>query len=393
MNSERPLRLAIVAGEESGDLLGADLVRALASASGRSVELIGVGGRHLQALGLDTLFDPSSIAIMGASAVVPRPAAPACPDRHCGPGGSGWQAGLPGHHRQPRFQPARRQEGAPGGPGVPIVHYVCPSVWAWRPERAAKMRPDVDRVLCILPFEVDTLARLGGPPGVYVGHRLTSDPGIVHAARVQSERKKPGSQDEKTVLLLPGSRRSEVNGLAPAFGNAAALLTERGHRLRLIVPTVPGVADLVEKAVAQWSQQPEIVIDQARKWQAFGEADAALAASGTVSLELALCRVPLVACYRTDPLMRMFMSLITTWTGSLPNLIADRAVVPEFYDRFIRPGMLARLLEQLMIPDSDARRLQLNGFTEVKKRMVTARRPGAAAADAVLETIAEARAR
>ncbi len=393
MNSERPLRLAIVAGEESGDLLGADLVRALASASGRSVELIGVGGRHLQALGLDTLFDPSSIAIMGASAVVrdlPRLLA------RIGTAARAVVAGKPDclvTVDSPDFNLRVAKRVRQAAPGIPIVHYVCPSVWAWRPERAAKMRPDVDRVLCILPFEVDTLARLGGPPGVYVGHRLTSDPGIVHAARVQSERKKPGSQDEKTVLLLPGSRRSEVNGLAPAFGNAAALLTERGHRLRLIVPTVPGVADLVEKAVAQWSQQPEIVIDQARKWQAFGEADAALAASGTVSLELALCRVPLVACYRTDPLMRMFMSLITTWTGSLPNLIADRAVVPEFYDRFIRPGMLARLLEQLMIPDSDARRLQLNGFTEVKKRMVTARRPGAAAADAVLETIAEARAR
>jgi lipid-A-disaccharide synthase len=387
MSAERPLKIAVVAGEESGDLLGADLVRALESASGGDIELIGVGGRHLQAIGLKSLFDPAAIALMGASAIVrdlprliarihstARTIADAAPDCLI-------------TIDSPEFTLRVAKKVRAKNPSIPIIHYVCPSVWAWRPSRAAEMRPYVDHVLCVLPFEVDTLNRLSGPPGTYVGHRLTYDTGILHAARHQSERQKPSSQDEKTLLVLPGSRKSEVKGLIGAFGDTVVNLRERGHKLRLLVPTVPHVASLVETETAKWPQHPEIILDSARKWQAFGEADAALAASGTVSLELALCRVPLVACYRTDPLMRLFLGLITTWSASLPNLIADRVLVPEYYDISIRPGQLARQIEQLMTTDSDARRLQLNGFADVKKRMATKRRPGVAAADVVLDYI------
>lgn len=383
MKPGRPLKIAIVAGEESGDLLGADLVKALEAAAG-AVQLIGVGGRHLEAMGLKSLFDPAAIALMGVSAIVkdlPRliarihstakAIADAAPDCLI-------------TVDSPEFTLRVAKKVRARNPAIPIIHYVCPSVWAWRPSRAAEMRPYVDHILCVLPFEAEVLQKLSGPPGTYVGHRLTYDTGILHAARHQSERDKPASRDEKTLLVLPGSRKSEVKGLIGTFGETVELLRQRGNRLRLLMPTVPHVAGLVEAETAKWPLHPEIILDPARKWQAFGEADAALAASGTVSLELALCRVPLLACYRTDRLMRLFTSLITVWSASLPNLIADRAVVPEYYDVSIRPGMLARQLEQLMRPDSDARRLQLNGFAEVKKRMATKRRPGVAAADVVL---------
>lgn len=386
MSPDRALKIAIVAGEESGDLLGADLIGALQSVSGRRIELIGVGGRHLQGFGLSTIFDPAEIALIGVSAVlrdlprllgrigtVSRAIAEARPDCLI-------------TIDSPEFTLRVAKKVRARNPGIPIIHYVCPSVWAWRPARAAAMRPYVDHVLCILPFEVEELKRLEGPPGTYVGHRLTHDAGILYAAHSQSERLKPTANDEKTLLVLPGSRKSEVKGLIGSFEETIAILRERGHRLRLLLPTVPHVADLVEGATKKWAVQPEIILDPARKWQAFGEADAALAASGTVSLELALCRVPLVACYRTDRLMRFFMGLITTWSASLPNLIADRALVPEYYDMFVRPGMLARQIEQLMIP-SDARKLQLNGFADVKKRMMTSRRSGAIAADVVLAHI------
>jgi lipid-A-disaccharide synthase len=387
MIPDRPIKVAIVAGEESGDLLGADLVRALESVSGRPVELIGVGGRHLQAMGLKSLFDPAAIALMGVSAIArdlplliarigrtAKAIADAAPDCLI-------------TIDSPEFTLRVAKKVRARNPSIPIIHYVCPSVWAWRPSRAAAMQPYVDHVLCILPFEVDELIRLGGPPGTYVGHRLTHDTGILHAAQLQSDRQKPTSHDEKTLLILPGSRKSEVKGLSAAFAATVAQLKQRGHRLRLLLPTVPQMADLVEAETAKWPQHPEIILHPARKWQAFGEADAALAASGTVSLELALCRVPLVACYRTDPIMRLFMGLITTWSASLPNLIVDRVIVPEYYDMLIRPGMIARQIEQLMTVDSDLRRLQLNGFTELKKRMATARRAGTVAADVVLDHI------
>lgn len=382
-----PLRVAIVAGEESGDLLGADLVRALAAKMGRRIELIGVGGRHLQELGLKSLFDPGEIALMGLIAVLKdlprlimrigqtaRFVAEQKPD--C-------LVTIDG----PDFTLRVAKKVRALAPSVPIIHYVCPSVWAWRPGRAPAMRPHVDRVLCLLPFEPSELERLGGPPGSYVGHRLSTEPGIVAASKAQSTIRDLSPDREKTLLLLPGSRRGEVRGLIDAFGKTVTILRERDHRLRLLLPTVPHVVDLVKEAVARWPQKPDIIADPAGKWQAFGEADAALIASGTVSLELALSGVPMVSCYRVEPVMRPMQRFITVWSAALPSLIADRPVVPEFYDPYVKPENLARQLEALM-GDSGMRAWQKDGFAEVRRRMATNRTAGELAADAVVETIA-----
>jgi lipid-A-disaccharide synthase len=150
---------------------------------------------------------------------------------------------------------------------------------------------------------------------------------------------------------------------------------------------VPHVADLVAASVAGWDQRPEIVTDVTGKWRAFGEADAALAASGTVSLELALAGVPLVSCYKLDPFARMAQKLISIWSGSLPNLIADRTVVMEAYNQYVLPEWLARHLEGLF-SDTGLRRWQKDGFAEVSRRMATGRPSGEIAAEIVLERIA-----
>ncbi|MGO4834246.1 lipid-A-disaccharide synthase, partial [Rhizobiaceae sp. 2RAB30] len=185
-STDRPLRIAIVAGEESGDLLGADLVRALAVKTGRGVELIGVGGRHLQQLGLKSRFDPADIALMGLTAVLKD--LPRLIMR------IGQTARFVADHNPdclmtvvgPDLNRREAKKLRAQAPAIPIVHYVCPSVWAWRPGRASAMRPHVDRVLCLLPFEPSELKRLGGPPGSYVGHRLSTEPGVVAAAEAQS---------------------------------------------------------------------------------------------------------------------------------------------------------------------------------------------------------------
>jgi lipid-A-disaccharide synthase len=379
-----PLKIAIIAGEESGNLLGADLVRALRVASGREVELTGVGGRELQALGLKTLFDPGDIALMGVSAILrdlPRLL------RRIGETAQAVVATNPDclvTIDSPEFglRVARRVRAA--DPTIPIVHYVCPSVWAWRPERAPKMRSFVDRILCVLPFEVAELERLGGPQGIFVGHRLSHDAGVLSAAAAQSARKVQDGQ--KTLLVLPGSRKSEVTALIEPFGQTVSQLRKRGVSLRLLLPTVPHVAGLVAASTADWEQKPEIIDTAEGKWRAFGEADAALAASGTVALELALARVPTVVCYKTDALGRLLYPLVTVWSASLPNLIADRPVVPEHFDQFIRPGYLARQLQNLMA-NSAERRAQLEGFGEVARHMQTDRPAGELAAEAVLELI------
>ena len=381
-----PLTVAIVAGEESGDLLGADLVQALRRQSGREVRLVGVGGRHLQELGLSPLFDAGDIALMGISAVLrdlPRLV------RRIGQAARAIVAAKPDclvTIDSPDFGLRVARKVRALDPSIPIVHYVCPSVWAWRPGRARAMKPHVDHVLCLLPFEPAELARLGGPSGTFVGHRLSSEPGVIRAAQAQALPRELSPDREKTLLLLPGSRRSEVRALMQPFAETVSILRARGHRLRLVLPTVPHVADLVASTVASWEQKPEIVTGAEAKWRAFGQADAALIASGTVSLELALSGVPLVSCYRLDPFARMVQGMVTVWSALLPNLIADRPVAPEFYDRYVRPPMLARTLESLF-SDSALRRWQKEGFAEVARRMATARPAGEIAAGIVMEAI------
>ena len=153
-----------------------------------------------------------------------------------------------------------------------------------------------------------------------------------------------------------------------------------------MLPTVPHVADLVRSSVSSWEQKPEIVTDAAGKWQAFGEADAALAASGTVSLELALAGVPLVSCYRLDPFARAIQRFITIWSASLPNLIADRTIVTEVYNQYVWPQWLARHMEGLF-SDTSLRRWQKDGFLEVSRRMATERPSGEIAAGVVMREI------
>lgn len=386
MGLERPLKIAIVAGEESGNLLGADLVRAIGKATGREIALVGVGSRHLSELGLVSLFDANEIALMGVSAVLrglPRLI------HRIGQTAKAIAAEAPDcliTIDSPDFSLRVAKKLHAIAPDVPIVHYVCPSVWAWRPGRAAAMASYVDHVLCILPFEVEALKRLGGPAGTYVGHRLTHDAGVLKAADAQAAPRDLSADRVKTLLLLPGSRRGEVSRLVEPFGKTVSILKARGHRMRLLLPTVPHVAETVRQQVASWDQQPEIFLEQERKWQAFGRADAALIASGTVSLELALSGVPMISTYKLDAGARMLQPFVPIWSALLPNLIADRPVVPEAYNEYVRPQSLARYIEALW-SDTGMRRWQVEGFDEVRRRMRTDRPAGEIAAETVLKTI------
>lgn len=382
----RPLRIGIVAGEESGDRLGGDLVAALRAASGRAIELVGVGGRHLEEQGLRSLFNSSQIALMGIGAVVrdlPRLV------RRIGFTARAITAAKPDclvTIDSPDFSLRVARKVRAADPDIPIVHYVCPSVWAWRPGRAPAMKPHVDHVLCLLPFEPGELARLGGPRGTFVGHRLTADPDLIGAAAAQAVPRDLGPGREKVLLLLPGSRGAEVGHLLQPFGETVDRLRGRGSRLRVILPTLPRLRQRIEAATADWSTKPEIVVGDAARWQAFAQADAALIASGTVSLELALAGVPMVSCYKFDWLSRQFEGLITSWSALLPNLIADRPVAPEFYNRYVRPEHLARVLESLLT-DTELRAWQRDGFAEVRRRLATERPPGELAASVVLSEI------
>lgn len=384
-----PFRLAVIAGEESGDLLGADLVRAIRRKPIGSLELVGVGGEHLAGEGLQSMFDAQIIAIAGITAVlrdlprlvrlVRRTARQIVEARpHC--------VVL---IDSPAFNLRVARNIRKLDPELPIAQYVCPSVWAWMPGRAAKMKGSVDHVLCLLPFEPQELERLGGPPGTFVGHRLMSHVGLARAREAQRNR---GGDDgtSRKLLLLPGSRRSEVESLAPAFARTAEILLERGNEFTVAVPTIARLEGLVRKSFAGLRLPVEITVTEAEKWAAFGQADAALAASGTVLLELALAGVPAISCYRLDPVMKMVQPFIRVWSAALPNLIADRPIVPELFDRNLREEYLARAIETVW--SKGAPRLAvLEGYAAVRAALATDLPAGDRSAEIVLALAARKR--
>jgi lipid-A-disaccharide synthase len=380
------LKIAVIAGEESGDILGADLVVALREHL--EFDVIGVGGKHLAAQGQATLFDPSEIALMGVAAILAKL-----------PKLIGLIKKTADYIIQsnpdclviidsPEFCHRVAKRVRKANPAIPIINYVCPSVWAWRPGRAKDMKAYVDHVLAILPFEPKVLADLGGPMGTYVGHRAVVDDAFIQASETQTALEPARFEKDNTrLLVLPGSRRSEVRRTMAHLADTVGVLNERGHALTLWLPTVPHVEAEVRRLSQSWAIQPEITTNAARKMEMFGNADAALAASGTVTLELALSGVPTVAIYDFDALARIWVYwLFRGWTASLPNLIADEPIVPEHYNEHIFPGMLARELERLLTP-SLARRAQLAGFAKIRSNMQTSVPPSAKAAEVVLQLI------
>ncbi|MBQ0708468.1 MULTISPECIES: lipid-A-disaccharide synthase [unclassified Ochrobactrum] len=390
--NSRPLKIAIVAGEESGDLLGADLIDALRSQTDRLVDIVGVGGDHLAARGMKSFFDPHEIALMGLGAILKN---------------------LPGLMRRigqtaqriiaekpdcvllidsPEFTHRVAQKIRAANASIPIVKYIAPSVWAWRPQRARSMKAYFDHVLTILPFEADVMQQLSGPSATYVGHRLSSYRPILQARAEQKNLElQRTNETRKTLLVLPGSRRTEIQMLMEPFGEAVGELATRTEKLDVILPTLPRIEEMVRDLSKNWAVKPLIVLGDEEKWKAFSKADAALAASGTVSLELALSRIPTVLSYKADWFARKFlMPKITIWSAALPNIIADEPVVPEYFNEFVRPGMLARNLERLMQPGS-ARQAQLDGFDKVASIMATERPSGEIGARVILELAGNSR--
>ena len=271
-------------------------------------------------------------------------------------------------------------------PSIPIIDYVSPSVWAWRPGRARAMRAYVDQVLAILPFEPAVHAKLGGPPCSYVGHPLVER---IAELRPNAEEAQRRLADPPLVLALPGSRPNEIRRLAGIFGETMERLRGRIGAMELVIPTVPYVAAQLRDAVATWTVKPRIVTDPAEKWSAFRNARAALAASGTVTLELALAGVPTVAAYRLHfieaVIARMIRLQARLPSVILANLAVGENVVPELLQEDCTPQKLAAALEPL-IEDSAARRRQIEAFSRLDGIMgIGATAPSAQAAAIVLD--------
>lgn len=394
--SDDHARIFLVAGEPSGDLLGARLIEALAGRLGNRLTVAGVGGPAMARAGLASLFPISDIAVMGLWPVLERlplilrriretadAAIAAAPDvlvlidspDFC-------------HRVAKRVKKAR--------PDQTIVLYVSPTVWAWRPGRARKIAAFTDRLLALLPFEPAVHRALGGPPTTYVGH-----PFVEKADRVRPEGPRrlptPGERPLR-LLVLPGSRRSEISRLMGPFGAAVALLGGRVGPLEVVLPAVDHLATEIAARAAEWPIRPRLVFGEAAKLDAFRDADLALAASGTVTLELALAGIPTVAAYRLDALGRLIKRLIDipapvrpivkVRSALLPNLIVGDQAMPEFIDEDSTPEALAGALEALT-RDGTERRRQLEAFERLDHLMGDALdgTPGEVAARAVLAAL------
>jgi len=384
------LKVAVIAGEVSGDLLGGDLIAALKAAHDGPVELIGVGGDHLEAQGLRSLFDFSELSIMGLTQVLAR-----LPNliKRINQTAAAIVAAKPDVLviiDSPDFTHRVAKKVRAALPALPIVDYVCPSVWAWKEYRAKSMLAYVDHVLAVLPFEPEAMKRLGGPETTFVGHRLSDDAALLRVRSQRATRPAKSAEEPKTILLLPGSRSAEIKALLPVFGEAAREFVARNGATRFLLPTVPRQEKLVRELAATLPIEPEITVDTDSKWTAFAEADAAIAASGTVILELGLATVPVVSAYKADWLITLMAKRIKIWSGALPNLIADYAVVPEYINEVVRPGSLCRWAERLS-SDTLQRRAMLEGFGIAWQRLQVAVPPGEAAAGIVLAAAAGGR--
>jgi lipid-A-disaccharide synthase len=382
-------KIFLIATEESGDRLGSSLMKVLRQRLGGAVRFEGVGGQSMAREGLASLFPIEELSIMGLAAVVKQ---------------------LPMHLRRIRKTADAVMQASPDilviidspdfthrvakrvrarDPSIPIVDYVSPSVWAWRSGRARAMRRYVDHVLALLPFEPEAYRRLRGPPCSYVGHPLIEQ---IRSLRPDvGEQKRRGAQPP-VLLVLPGSRRSEINHHMAVFGETLGLLHAQDVAFELILPTMPHLQDAVAQAVKSWPVQPRTVVGEKEKRAAFRIAHAAFAKSGTATLELALAGVPMVAAYKAGAVEAWIVRrAIRTSSVILANLVIGENVVPEFIQEDCAPEKLLPALRDILT-DSSLRRRQVEAFAKLDSIMSTGNLPPSVrAADIVLETLRKAR--
>ena len=377
-------RIWLVAGEDSGDQLGAKLMRALHALSPEPLALDGVGGEAMIEAGLASLFPMDDVAVMGYLPVLYRLRTLLARIRQTVEAVVAARPDVLVIIDSPGFTHAVASRVRKRLPDLPIVDYVSPSVWAWRPWRAKGMRPYVDHILALLPFEPAAHARLGGPACTYVGHPL-----IERLAALRPSPQEAAFREAKPPLLavLPGSRRSEIERLMPVFGQTLARVAARVGPIEVELPAVARHRALVERLALAWTVPVRLMHGETAKHATFRRARAALAASGTVTLELALAGVPMVVAYKVSRAEEIIARrLIQVPTIVLPNLILSQNAMPEFVQGDCTPTRLTAALAPL-VADSPARGAQLAALATIDARMrlPADEEPSRAAARIVLE--------
>lgn len=346
------LRLFIVAGEASGDRIGADLVERLRDEV--DVELVGVGGEELEALGLRSLFPMENLSVMGWSDVMlrlplllwrlrqtVRAIRRSRPDIVVLIDSQVFSKSVAERVRRSRYR-------------VPMVLYVAPSVWGYHPERAAALRPLFDEVLAVLPFEPGVMKELGGPPTTYVGHPATRRFAM-----------RPEMPDRGPFLLLPGSRRGEIARHMPLMKVAAERMGGSLLVSDFVIPTLPHLVGDIERATRDWRIPVRIVTGTDRRRE-FEAAVAAFAVSGTVTLELAMAGVPMAVTYVADKKQAVLLDKHKLPPLALPNIIAGKRVVEELVFTDTVDTSLVEPALRRIVDDRDVIAAQLDAFADIR---------------------------
>ncbi|WP_373088439.1 lipid-A-disaccharide synthase [Sneathiella sp.] len=379
-------KVFIVAGEPSGDALGAKLMGALRQQSERSINFEGVGGPLMAAEGLDSLFPMDDLTVMGLFEVVPklrllfrRMAETATAAKEFAP-----DVFITIDAPDFSFRVAKKLQGT----AFPKVHYVAPSVWAWRPGRAQKIAPLYDHLLTLLPFEPPYFEKVG-LSATFVGHSVVES-GAGEGDGIRFRQEQGIGPEERVLMMLAGSRRSEVERLLPIFKTAAENLRARIGEFRLVAPVVGRSGEIVRDAVKSWKIPVLVLEGEAAKYDAMAAADVALAASGTVGLELALARLPTVIAYKlnaiTARIARRFVKLDFV---NLVNILLAREIVPEYILENCTAANLTPALAELFHCE-EKRARQIAGFDQAMLLLGKGDiSPGERAAKVVLHLIAQ----
>ncbi|MFT3808786.1 MAG: lipid-A-disaccharide synthase [Micropepsaceae bacterium] len=382
----RPLTVMVSAGEPSGDALGAGLISALRRLH-PGVRIVGVGGPAMRAEGLVSFFDIAEIAVMGIAEVVPKLRTIFRRIRQVADFALRVKPDVvvlidsgDFHHRV-----ARRIKAADRS--IPIVKYVSPQVWASRPRRAAGMKDYLDHILCLLPFE-PAFYDPYGLPATFVGH-----PALERAAAIAGGgalRTRLGiPADAKVLCVLPGSRRVEVSHLLPVFKAAAGKVASAVPGLVCVIPTVRNVEPLVVAGCSDWPTEFHVLRTPDERFAAFDLADAALAASGTVTTELAIAGVPMVVAYKVGAVTAaIWRRLVKVAHVTIANLVIGRRAIPEFIQEQATPAALAAAVVPLLT-NADAIAAQKAALSEAVDKLGTkGSGPSRLAAEAVLKVAA-----
>jgi len=379
-------KIFLIATEESGDRLGAGLMMVLRQRLGDAVRFEGIGGRAMAQEGLQSRFPIEQLSIIGLAAVVKQLPMLLRRIRETADAVIEASPDILVIIDSPDFTHRVAKQVRARDPSIPIVNYVSPTVWAWRPGRAHAMLGYVDHVLALLPFEPEAYRRLRGPPCSYVGHPLLEQIGSLRPNAAEQQRR---HQSPPVLLVLPGSRRSEIGHHMAVFGETLGLVD---LPFELILPTMPHLQEAVAAAVKDWPVRPKIVIGEQEKRAAFRVAHAAFVKSGTATLELALAGVPMVAAYKAGAIEAWIIRrAIRSSSVILANLVIGENVVPEFIQQDCTPQKLAPALRDIL-SDTPLRRRQIEAFQGLDAIMSTGEQsPSTRAADIVLATLREAR--